>query len=263
MRTREIKSIPEKYSPAAIPAASDLTSDVIVQACDISPPCQSLRKTAAKPNGKRDPNIIKDSLFTIIRDDISHVISENYSYKTEAYYAILHHELEGTPVRPSSSAILDAYVVPVCLERAKLAGIPVCTWGISQVYVPLPSILYGLNYFATTADYFVVYTSEQAKEVIKHITNKGKYPFCYQKLPESASVYSCIGIFGKTTSPCPTIAHHAKSVYENFSIPLVTMVFVKNGDQYFLSSLAPTKYSQLLPEERALLAAYLSHQEFL
>jgi hypothetical protein len=263
MRTRETKSNPEKYSSAALPPATGLTTDVIVGECGISSDGQSFRKTAVKPNAKRDPNILKDSLFTVRRGDTFHVISENYSYKTEAYYAILHHELEGTPVHPSSSAILDAYVVPVCLERAKLAGIPVCTWGISQVYVPLPSILYGLNYFATTADYFVVYTSDQAKEVIKHITNKGKYPFCYQKLPESASVYSCIAIFGKTTSPCPTIAHHAKSVYEHFSIPLVTMVFVKTGDQYFLSSLAPTKYSQLLPEERALLAAYLSHQEFL
>jgi hypothetical protein len=263
MRTREIKSIPEKYSSTALPAASGLTSDVIAQECGTSPDRQSLRKTAAKTNGKRDPNIIKDSLFTVRRGDTFHIISENYSYKTEAYYAILHHELEGTPVCPSSSAILDAYVVPICLERAKLAGIPVCTWGISQVYVPLPSILYGLNYFATTADYFVVNTSEQAKEVIKHITNKGKYPFCYQKLPDSASVHSCVGIFGKTTSPCPTIAHHAKSVYEHFSIPLVTMVFVKSGDQYFLSSLAPTKYSRLGAEERALLTAYLSHQEFL
>jgi hypothetical protein len=52
-------------------------------------------------------------------------------------------------------------------------------------------------------------------------------------------------------------------VYECFSIPLVTMVFVKSGGEYRLSSLAPTRYSQLLPDERTLLAAYLSHQEFL
>jgi hypothetical protein len=41
------------------------------------------------------------------------------------------------------------------------------------------------------------------------------------------------------------------------------MVFVKSGEQYMLSSLAPTKYSQLSGEERTLLSAYLSHQEFL
>jgi hypothetical protein len=213
--------------------------------------------------GKREQGILKDSLFFIRRGDTYHVISENYSYKTETYYSILCHELEGKPVRPASSAILDAYVVPLCLERAKRGGIPVCDWGISQGYVPLPAILYGLNYFATASDFFVVDDNAKAKEVIKHITNIGKYPFCYQKLDEGATIHSCIGIFGKTAAPCTRISQLAGKVYEQFSIPLVTMVFVKIGEQYRLSSLAPTKYSQLSGEERTLLSAYLSHQEFL
>jgi hypothetical protein len=41
------------------------------------------------------------------------------------------------------------------------------------------------------------------------------------------------------------------------------MVFVKSGEEYMLSSLAPTRYSQLTADERTLLTAYLSHQEFL
>ena len=74
-------------------------------------------------------------------------------------------------------------MVPMCLERAKLPGIPVAEWGISQGFVPLPAIIYGLNYFATSADFFLVTDGEKAKEVIAHVTNKGKYPFCYQKIP--------------------------------------------------------------------------------
>jgi hypothetical protein len=54
-----------------------------------------------------------------------------------------------------------------------------------------------------------------------------------------------------------------KMVYELFSIPLVTMVFVKNNEKYRLSSLAPVKYSHLSGEERTLLSAYLTNQEFL
>ncbi|MFA5347405.1 MAG: RimK-like ATPgrasp N-terminal domain-containing protein [Methanoregula sp.] len=224
---------------------------------------QSLRKIPAKANGKREQNILKDTLHTIRRDGVYHIISENYSYKTETYYSILSLELEGKKVRPSSSAVLDAYVVPICLERAKLGGIPVCEWGISQAYIPLPTILYGLNYFATTSDFFVVQDNDKAKEVIKHITNMGKYPFCYQKLADNATIHSCVGIFGKSATTCPAITRLAEKVYECFSIPLVTMVFVKTGEQYMLSSLSPTRYSQLTPEERTLLAAYLSHQEFL
>lgn len=263
MNTKKDKPIPETYSAAAFPAAPVPASRGIVTEEGIPVNSQYFRKKTAKANGKRDPNIVNDSLFTIKRGDTYYVISENYSYKTETYYSILHYELEGNPVRPSTSAILDAYVVPVCLERAKLAGIPVCAWGISQVYVPLPAILYGLNYFATAEDYFIVYNTDQAKEAIKHITNKGKYPFCYQKLDESATIHSCVGIFGKTTSPCTPIALLAGKVYEHFSIPLVKMVFVKKDDNYLLSSLSPTKYSQLTAEERTLLGAYLTHQDFL
>jgi hypothetical protein len=222
-----------------------------------------LMKIPVRAQSRREQNIIKDSLYVIRRDGVYHIISENYSYKTETYYTILDHELDGKTVRPSSRAILDAYVVPICLERAKLRGIPVCEWGISQGYVPLPAVLYGLNYFATTSDFFVVTDTDKAKEVIKHITNIGKYPFCYQKLADGATVDSCIGIFGKSPTSCPPLARLVEKVYECFLIPLFTIVFIKNGEEYLLSSLTPTRYSQLTDDERTLLGAYLSHQEFL
>jgi hypothetical protein len=258
MNPRQIKTIPD---PAAVPSAP--LPHLIAKGCGMPPRDIPSRKPGGKVNGKRDQNLVKDSVFTFRHGDSFHVISENYSYKTETYYTILQHELEGKPVHPATAAILDAYVVPLCLERAKLAGIPVCGWGISQAYVPLPAILYGLNYFATTSDYFIVRDNDQAKEVIKHITNKGKYPFCYQKLDESSTIHSCVAIFGKTTLPCPEISLVAQKVYEQFSIPLVTLVFVKSADQYYLSSLAPVKYSHLSAEERALLVAHISRQEFL
>jgi len=216
-----------------------------------------------KINGHRETGLLRDSLHILERDDIWYVISEDYSYKTEPYYTILQYELHGKNVRPASSAVLDAYVVPLCLERAKLAGIPVAEWGISQGFVPLPAIIYGLNYFATSADFFVVGDDGKAKEVIAHVTNKGKYPFCYQKISPDATVHSCVSIFGRTTDVCADITGLAEKIYHLFSIPLVTMVFVKTGDEYRLSSLSPTKYTRISNDERALLTAYLAHQEFL
>jgi hypothetical protein len=263
MDTRGTELLPVKNAPSALPAGPVPVPAVTVKEPATLECALPFRKPWLKSNGKREQGIFKDSLFFLMRDDVFHIISENYSYKTETYYSILCHELEGKHVRPSSSAILDAYVVPLCLERAKREGIPVCDWGISQGYVPLPAILYGLNYFATTSDFFVVDDNSKAKEVIKHITNIGKYPFCYQKLDEGATIHSCIGIFGKTATPCTGISHLAEKVYEHFSIPLVTMVFVKSDEEYRLSALAPTKYSQLSGEERILLSAYISHQEFL
>ena len=219
--------------------------------------------TRAHLVSKKEPALIRDSLAVVRRDHAYHVIAEDYSYKTEAYYTILERELAGEDIHPSSRNVLDAFVVPICLERAKLAGIPVVEWGISQAYVPLPAILYGLNYFATASDFFVVQDNEQAKDVIKHITNKGKYPFCYQKLDDGATIHTCTAVFGRTAGSCAAIEGYAALIYELFSIPLVSMVFVKTGKQVALSSLAPTRYTHLTVDERSLLAAYRDEQEFL
>ncbi len=212
---------------------------------------------------KKEPAIARDAPTVVRRDHAYHVVAEDYSYKSEAYYTILAHELTGDDVRPCSRAVLDAFVVPVGLERASHAGIPVVPWGISQGYVPLPSILYGLNYFATTSDYTVVQDTTHAKEVIKHITNKGKYPFCYQKISDTAAIRTCTAIFGRTTGNDDAIITYAKKIYDLFAIPLFSMVFVQTGNNYALSSLMPTRYTHLSDEERASLSAYRAHQVFL
>lgn len=222
--------------------------------------CQKRHSRSAT---KKEHALNRDMFFEILYQGARHIISENYSYKTESYYTILRHELEGNRVKPSSSAVLDAYVVPICLERAHLANIPVCDWGISQGYVPLPSVIYGLNYFADTSEYRVVNTDGDAKEAIRHITNRGKYPFCYQKLPDHAVIETCTSVFGKTAGTCRNVEALARKVYDLFSIPLVTMVTVSDGKTHRLSSLSATRYTHLSHEERALLMAYLNHQEFL
>jgi hypothetical protein len=149
--------------------------------------------------------------------------------------------------------VLDAYIVPLCIERAKLAGIPVCDWVISYQYVSLPAIVYGLNYFSTPEDHFVVSNLGEATEVIKHVTNRGKYPFCYQKIKDAASVMKCTSIFGKTVNCCEKVTDLASKIYEVFRLPLVEIVLVKDKDSYRLSSLAPVKYSQLSKEENEML----------
>lgn len=214
-------------------------------------------------SARRDAPLSRDAFFTLWRDNALHVVSGDYSYKTEPYYTILRHELEGTTVLPSSASVLDAYVVPICLERAHLAGIPVCDWGISQGYTPLPSIIYGLNYFASASEYAVVRDSEKAKEYVKHITNKGKYPFCYQALGDGAEIGSCTAIFGKTAGNCRMASDMARQVYDLFGIPLVTIVYVRYGGTCLLSSLSPVKYSHMSEEERSILSAYRAQQEFL
>lgn len=221
------------------------------------------RASCTLPSPRREPALSHDAFVALRLGETHHIISENYAYKTDAYYTILQHELEGQAVKPASSDVLDISVVPLCLERAHLQGIPVCDWGISQGYVPVPSILYGINYFASTAAYCVVRDNNQAKEAVRHLTNCGKYPFCYQKLPPGATISSCAAVFGRTSKAPATVEEIARQVYDLFTIPLVTMVLVDDGETVRLSSLSPARFSRLSPGERSLLAAYLNHQVFL
>jgi len=185
------------------------------------------------------------------------LISENYSYKTEAYYSILQHELNNTPINPSSDVILEAYVIPLCLEKAKLHKIPVCQWGISQGYVPVPSIIYGLNYFSDSSEFCIVTNQNKTKDIVNHVTNMGKYPLCYQTIDANSIVRSCIGIFGEVLNAPTAVSELMKKVYKVFPIPLMKMTYVKSKN-YSLSSLGPVAYSALSKDEKKLLKTHIT-----
>lgn len=205
----------------------------------------------------------RESIHLVERDGTVHVVAEEYFYKTESYYTILSHEIHGVPVAPGSSTVLDAYIVPLCLERARSAGIPVADCTISHSCAQYPAVLYGLNYFASSSEYSVVRDSARGKETVRHITNNGKYPLCYQRLAEGENIEGHVAIFGKSCPEDDDICGYARSLYEVFGIPLVTMVLVRGEDGARLSSLAPTRYSSLSNAEKTLLRTYITHQEFL
>jgi hypothetical protein len=212
----------------------------------------------------REPRLQSGTTYLIRRDGRIHVVAEDYGYKTDSYYTILSRELAGEPVEPDSRSVLDAAVVPVCLEQAGRAGIPVADCIISQSYTAgLPAILYGLNYFSCSSKFTVVRGPDTEREVIRHITNNGKYPFCYQLLDEDAEIVSATAIFGKTMDHGPEIEDAAQKLYAEFRIPLMTMVFIRCTRGHLLSSLTPTRYSSLSAAEKSLLTAYITDQEFL
>jgi hypothetical protein len=107
-------------------------------------------------NKRKDHVPKKDIMYTLMEDGSQYIVNESYFYKTEPYYTIVRNENVGIKTIPSSSDVLDAYIIPICLEKAKLAGVPVCDWIISYQYVSLPAIVYGLNYFSTPSDHFIV-----------------------------------------------------------------------------------------------------------
>ena len=209
-----------------------------------------------KGNGR---TLRRDVIHEKVRGVLTYILAEDYSYKTEAYYRILALEMEGREVVPSTKDLLEAYVVPVCLARAEKAGIPVCRWGISDRRVPLPSILYGISYFADPSEYSIVRDRETADEVIKYITGKGKYPFCYQPVPPDAEIVPCVTIFGRTAGASEPLADLAMQVYRLFRIPLMEIITVYNGGLR-LSAITPCWFSKLSREEKGILQRILSEE---
>ena len=201
--------------------------------------------------------------YLVHRTGTLYVVSENYGYKTEPYYLILSRELSGEQVFPDSSSVLDASIVPVCLDRASRAGIPVADCIISQSCGKVPAILYGLNYFSCSSEYAVVRDAGPAKEVIRHFTNKGKYPFCCQPIGDRDEIGTVHAVFGRTQGCDDEISRAAALLFAEFHIPLFSMVWIHRDGHHLLSALTPTRYSALSPEEKSLLRCYLSGQEFL
>jgi hypothetical protein len=199
----------------------------------------------------------KDTIYEIIEGDTTFFVSDNYFYKSEAYYRIVHHEIQGKRAVPSSKDLIEAFVVPICLEKARMHGIRVCSWEVSYSYAPLPSIAYGIHYYADPAEYSILRENEVAREVIHHITNHGRYPFCYQPITDSSEVFSFTGVFGKTTEEQPELRHLARTIYAAFQIPFLSITVMWDGENYALSSLSNAKYSKLPPEDRVLLRTHL------
>jgi hypothetical protein len=187
----------------------------------------------------------KNTIYEIVKGDTTFFVSDNYFYKSEAYYRIVHHEIQGRRPVPSSKDLIEAFVVPICLEKARMHDIRICPWEVSYSYAPLPSIAYGIHYYADPAEYSILREGEVAREVINHITNHGRYPFCY------------IGVFGETTEEQPELRHLARAIYAAFMIPFLSITVTRDEGKYALSSLSNAKYSKLSPEDRILLQSHL------
>lgn len=210
---------------------------------------------------KRDRFLRQDEIVTLDLEDSTHVVSENHFYKSEGYYALVKNEISGINTLPRSADVIDAYIVPICLEKAKLAGIDVCEWEVSDSYVTAPCIIYGLNYFAMPGDFAIAKEADQAKEIIKHVTNNGKYPFCYQKLKQGEEVRTANMIFGKTANAKDVgLPRLAEQVYREFRIPLASITYIASGERCKLSSLGPVRYTKLTKDEKKLLGGYLNRQ---
>ncbi|MFA6226202.1 MAG: hypothetical protein WC620_08545 [Methanoregula sp.] len=88
--------LPENFSPALSAGTRSDAAAITVRTENMNPVFLSPATLAVKPpvkgNGRKNHTLHKDSIFILRHDEHSHIISEDYSYKTDSYYTILQME---------------------------------------------------------------------------------------------------------------------------------------------------------------------------
>jgi hypothetical protein len=175
-------------------------------------------------------------------------ISGDYRYMSEGHYESVEAEIQEIPVYPRIKESLDAYVVPLCMERAKKAEISIPEYYISNGYFEPPAIVYPINPFMRK--HSVVYKEGHVKTIGKSLTRNYKYPICVQKIKEEASIREFKCIMGTTSTE--EYDQMASRIWNLFHLPICKVRVIENGESQ-LSAVEPLPLHQLRPKELKLL----------
>ncbi len=172
----------------------------------------------------------------------------DYRYLSEGHYGSLEAEISGVRVYPTIKEALDAYVVPLCMQRAEAAGIPVPEYYITNDTFEPPCIVYPINPFMKK--HSVVYKAGHVKRIARSMTRNFKYAMCVQRIDDDAAIreYKCV--LGTTT--CEEISGISSRVWELFHLPICKLRIIEDG-KLMLSSIEPLQLQELGSRELKLL----------
>ncbi|HET6453121.1 MAG TPA: hypothetical protein VMY05_02545 [Acidobacteriota bacterium] len=159
-------------------------------------------------------------------------LAGNYDYLQLPYYVSEDYENEGKPIRPTCKDMIDAYVPPLFLEKARLAGVAVPEFYISNGYFEPPVIVDPINPFTLKGR--VVLKPSRAKSIAKSLTRNYTYAVCCQELPHGSQIvyfkailgWCAIGRFGQL----------ARTIWDVFSIPVARVRAIRVADDKLLLS---------------------------
>lgn len=173
----------------------------------------------------------------------------DYSYMSSAYYASLDAELRGERVAPTTQDALDAYVVPLAMERAGRAGIAVPSYELVTDRFPAPPFMaYPVNPFSTRGELIEDGDALEARR--KGLTYTGKYAVLVQRLPEDYRIDVVRTVLGATL--IPEYEAFARKVFDAFRIPLFKARVIVSSRAYLLSAIEPLPQEELTLNEKAL-----------
>ncbi|OGG98879.1 MAG: hypothetical protein A2600_09195 [Candidatus Lambdaproteobacteria bacterium RIFOXYD1_FULL_56_27] len=181
-----------------------------------------------------------------------------YDYLEMPYYLSQDFENQGTPVHPTPKEILDAYITPLFLEKAKQAGLPVALHYISNGYFEAPVVIDPINPFLLKSR--TVLKPGREASTAKSMTRNHTYAICCQEIPPGAKIVHFRAVLGwcKATR----FAGAAQQVWELYKIPLAKVrVFVLPDGSLLYSDLAPLAFEELGNSERNYLETKVKWQK--
>jgi len=173
-------------------------------------------------------------------------LAGSYDYLSEPYYVSQDYEHGGKPIRPTGKEMLDAYVPPLFLEKAGLAGLSIPEYFISNGFFEPPVIVDPVNPFTLKGR--VVLKPGRAKNIGRSLTRNFTYAICCQVLPAGSRV----AYFRSVLGWCAPAAYRelAGLIWAKFNIPAakVRVIRLKNG-RSLLSDIAPLPFETLTARE--------------
>nr|MBN2277032.1 RimK-like ATPgrasp N-terminal domain-containing protein [candidate division Zixibacteria bacterium] len=158
-------------------------------------------------------------------------LAGSYDYLELPYYVSMDLEREGKKIYPTCKEMLDAYVTPLFLEKAKLASLPVPEYYISNGYFEPPVVLDPINPFMVKSR--TVIKPGHHETISRSITRNFTYAVCCQEIPPGGEVKHFRSILGWTVSA--RFREAAVVLWKVFHIPLakVRVITQPNGNILF------------------------------
>ena len=182
-------------------------------------------------------------------------LAGNYDYLSTGYYLSQDCENAGQSVWPSCKQMLDAYVPPLFLEKAELAGVPVPEFYISNGYFEPPVIVDPVNPFTLKGK--VVLKTGRVKSIAKSLTRNSTYAVCCQQIPEGGKIIYFRSVLGWSVKP--QYRNISAVVWELFGIPLARVRVIRTTDgQLLLSDISPLYMEDLGAHEARYLKEHVT-----
>ena len=185
-------------------------------------------------------------------------LAGDYDYLEMPYYLSQDFENTGRLIHPTPKEILDAYITPLFLEKAKLNDLPVPNFYLTNGYFEAPVVIDPINPYIIKSR--TVLKAGREASTARSMTRNHTYAMCCQEIPKGAKIVHFRSVLGW----CYTKRFQAASlaIWERYHIPLakVRMFALPDGTLLF-SDLGPLPFADLGANERHYLDSKVQWQK--